>query len=246
MPNEIDVEKIGLDNDCLFSSVMSDEYICKTFLERLLKIEIEKIVRLDSQKTFDNGIDTKGIRLDLYVKDGKGTVYNIEMQVSKDRNIPKRMRYYQSAIDGDSLRNGMMYDDLPNSFIIFICTWDCIGFGESVYVFKNTLEGRPKYQLDDGTRRIILNTEGSRENLDQYLVNFLDYIKSGTVSGDWVKNIDEKVKMLKSDRKWRADCMNWMMHEMELKREGKREKVKERKGKRESDSVGESERERER
>ena len=91
----------------------------------------------------------------------------------------------------------MYYDELPNSFIIFICTWDCIGFCKSVYVFKNTLEGKPEYQLDDGTRRIILNTKGSREGLDKYLVDFLDYIKSGTVSGDWVKDIDEKIKMLK-------------------------------------------------
>jgi predicted transposase/invertase (TIGR01784 family) len=227
MPKPIDVEKIGLDNDFLFSAVMSDEKICKTFLERLLKIEIEKIVCLDAQKTFNNGFDIKGIRLDIYAKDGMGTVYNIEMQVSKERNIPKRMRYYQSDMDGDALMKGMMFDDLPNSFIIFICTWDFVGFGESIYVFKDTLEGRPEYQLNNGTTRIILNTEGSREGLNKDLVDFLDYIKSGTVSGEWVKDIDKKVRMLKCDKTWRANYMNWIMHENELRREGHKEGHKE-------------------
>ncbi|MFP3153292.1 Rpn family recombination-promoting nuclease/putative transposase [Lachnospiraceae bacterium ZAX-1] len=227
MSKEIDVEKIGLDNDYLFSAVMSDGNICKTFLEGLLKIEIDRIEVLDSQKTFNNGLDIKGVRLDIYVKDGKGTVYDIEMQVSREKDISKRMRYYQSVMDEDLLKKGMFYEDLPNSFIIFICTWDYVGLGEGIYIFKNMLEGKPEHQLDDGTTRIILNTEGSRSGLNQNVVDFLNYIQSGTVSGDWIRVVDEKVRLLKSNKKWRADYMTWMMHEEELKREGIREGIRE-------------------
>ncbi|MFP3153295.1 Rpn family recombination-promoting nuclease/putative transposase [Lachnospiraceae bacterium ZAX-1] len=224
---DIDIDKLGLDNDFLFSAVMGDEYICKTFLESLLKIKIEKIMRLDAQKTLNSGIDIKGIRLDIYVKDGKGTVYNVEMQVSKERNIPKRMRYYGSAMDEDLLRKGMFYQDLPNSYIIFICTWDYIGLGQGIYLFENTLRGNPKCKLDDGMTRIILNTEGSLDGLERNVVDLLTYIKSGAVSGDWVRMIDEKVRLLKSDKKWRANFMMWIMHEEELKREGIREGIRE-------------------
>lgn len=39
--------------------------------------------------------DSKSIRLDVYLKDGKGTVYHVEIQTTDSRNLPKRTRYYQ-------------------------------------------------------------------------------------------------------------------------------------------------------
>ena len=36
----------------------------------------------------------KSVRLDIYVEDGKETVYNIEMQTTENKNLSKRTRYY--------------------------------------------------------------------------------------------------------------------------------------------------------
>ncbi len=46
------------------------------------------------------GIDfgSKGIRMDVYVKDGDGQkVYNIELQTTNTGELPERARYYQGA-----------------------------------------------------------------------------------------------------------------------------------------------------
>ena len=80
---------------------MSDNEIWKELLERLLEIDIEKIEMPENQKTIDLLLESKGIRLDIYVKDESNTVYNVEMQRGKHRNIPKRLRYYQGNIDLD-------------------------------------------------------------------------------------------------------------------------------------------------
>ena len=54
---------------------MSDKEICKEFLEKLLEIEIEKIEMPENQKIIDLLLESKGIRLDIYVKDENNTVY---------------------------------------------------------------------------------------------------------------------------------------------------------------------------
>ena len=50
--------------------------------------------------------DSKGIRLDVYVEDDKETIYNIEMQTSSNKNLPKRTRYYRGMIDLNILQTG--------------------------------------------------------------------------------------------------------------------------------------------
>lgn len=64
----------------------------------------------DKEKAFDVTIEGKSVRLDVYVEDDAGTVYDIEMQVTSNSNLPKRSRYYQSIIDLNSLSKGVKYD----------------------------------------------------------------------------------------------------------------------------------------
>ena len=78
---------------------MEDELLCKTFLEILLTGKISKITYLSSQNAVTTNSEAKSIRLDVLVKDETGKSYDIEMQVGNEHNLPKRMRYYQAALD---------------------------------------------------------------------------------------------------------------------------------------------------
>lgn len=71
------LKDLNLEDDFLFAKVMTDERICKELLEKLLNIEIEKITIPEDQKTINLLIGSKGIRLDIYVKDENNTVYNV-------------------------------------------------------------------------------------------------------------------------------------------------------------------------
>ena len=55
------------------------------------------------------------------------------MQTGHKHNLVKRMRYYHSAIDVDSLLRGNPYDQLKKSYVIFICNFDLCGDGFPVY-----------------------------------------------------------------------------------------------------------------
>lgn len=118
------IKELNLEDDFLFAKVMSDREICRQVLEKILNVPITEIVLPTTQRTIDILFEGKGIKLDVYVNDGNGTVYNVEMQRGKKRELPKRSRYYQGSLDLDLISAGEPYHSLRKTFIIFICTFD--------------------------------------------------------------------------------------------------------------------------
>ena len=124
MTHETTWEQLTIRNNFLFLKVMRNERICKKMIEKILNIKVEKISYPEEEKEINIRLDSKSIRLDVYVKDDKGTVFNIEMQTSENKdNLQKRTRYYQGLIDMDMLEKGELYDSLKPTYIIFICTF---------------------------------------------------------------------------------------------------------------------------
>lgn len=71
-------EELQFKDDFMFSVIMREPKLCKPFLERILNIKIEKIEYPKSQEIIDISADAKSVRLDIYVEDGKNTVYKFE------------------------------------------------------------------------------------------------------------------------------------------------------------------------
>ena len=86
-------DDLTIADDFMFCKVMQDEAICKQFLEMVLAGKIGKITYLSSQNAVITGTGAKSVRLDILVKDEAGKSYDIEMQVSNEHNLPKRLRY---------------------------------------------------------------------------------------------------------------------------------------------------------
>ena len=115
-------EEIGISNDFMFGKVMQQPELCRGLLQRILPdLQIDRIEYPEAQKGIRADVDAKSVRLDVYIKDGKGTVYDIEMQVTDTGELPKRTRYYQSLIDLQLIDKGEAYRKLKPSYIIFIC-----------------------------------------------------------------------------------------------------------------------------
>ena len=207
------IQSLNLDDDFLFAKVMSDHEICKKVLEKILNITIEKITVPTEQKVIDLLLDSKAIRLDIYVKDEKNTVYNVEMQKSRVRNLAKRSRYYQGNIDLDSIQKGDAYDKLCRSFIIFICTFDPFKQGRHFYTFENRCLEDLNLELGDETTKIFLNTKGNLKDVDDEMIEFLTYIENSTdeyakyAKSPLVKLINDKVNDLKKDKSLEVEYM---------------------------------------
>lgn len=223
------LQELNLEDDFLFAKVMSDKEICKEFLEKLLNIEIDRIEMPENQKTIDLLLECKGIRIDVYVKDENDTVYNIEMQRTDNKNLGKRMRYYQGNIDIDCIQKGQDYRELTKSYVIFICTFDYFNEGRHKYTFENVCLEDSNIKLKDDAQKIILNTKGCINDLDIEILEFLNYVEDSTdavaanAKSELVKHIHERVNAVKKDKNMEVEFMTLLERDREKIEEGKTE-----------------------
>lgn len=215
-------EKLGIDNDFLFGKVMQDPEICKELLQMILPdIEIDHIEYPELQKSIKSDIDAKSVRLDVYVKDGKGTVYDIEMQVADTKELKKRTRYYQSMIDLQMIDKGESYKQLKLSYIIFICPFDIFERGRHIYTFENICKEDTSILLGDGVTKIFLNALGELDDVSKELKAFLDYVAGKTSEDSFVKKLEKAVDKAKENREWRREYMTLLMRDQENIEKGK-------------------------
>lgn len=72
-------ESLGISDDFMFSKIMQNAELCKELLQRILPdLEIDHIEYPEAQKSIRLDMDAKSVRLDVYVRDGKGTIYDID------------------------------------------------------------------------------------------------------------------------------------------------------------------------
>lgn len=217
----IDFEKITFSNNYMFNAVMTRKELCRMCLERILNKSITDISIPDSEKWIGPDIDAKSIRLDIYCED-EGAMYNIELQNGINSNIPKRSRYYQALMDIDMLEKGHDYQELTNSIVIFICTFDPYELDRHIYTFENRCVQEEKLRLNDGTMKIFLNTKGTVDDVPRPLRLFLDYINNGEVTDDFTKQIDDAVVEIRSNKRWRKRIMTleeYAKEQAELKKD---------------------------
>ena len=189
----------------MFAAVMLDEENAKGVIERALDIQVDH-VEISYEKSIVYNPEYKGIRLDVYLKDDKNRHFNVEMQVA-NTEILKRSRYYHSQIDMELLSTGIDYEQLPETYVIFICDYDPIGLGKYKYTRCQMIEEDRDYHYDDGSYTIFLSTVGTNEDeISKDLMNFLKYVgaefeeSQNDYSDEFVKRLQKSVEKIKFDR----------------------------------------------
>ena len=218
-------EELTIRDDYMFKLIMRRKRICKKLLERTLRMKIREIRYLETEKSMKSQYSSKGIRLDVYVRDEKETVYNIEMQVRRLEGYAlfKRTRYYQSMMDADLLAAGADYDDLNKTIIIFICPFDPFAEGRYIYTFENLCLENKDLRLKDGATKIFLNTKGVIGDVDAEIIAFLQYVDGVVSDNSLVQEIEQEIQKVKSEEQERVSYMTFAMKMMEERKEGFRE-----------------------
>lgn len=221
-------EKLGITNDFMFGKIMQDTELCKELLQRILPdLKIDHIEYPELQKSIKTDIDAKGIRLDVYVKDKKGTVYTIEMQATDTKELPKRTRYYQGVIDLQLIEKGQTYNTLKPSYIIFICTFDAFEKGRHFYTFENICKEDKSLSLGDETTKIFLNADSNMDDVSKELRVFLDYVAGKKSDDSYIEKLEEAVKKARLTKEWRHEYMTLYMRDRVNVEKGREEGRKE-------------------
>ena len=189
----------------MFAAVMSDPEICRRVLELALGIPISE-VHIQTEKTMAYHSEYHGVRLDVYADDAEKRRFNVEMQVTLQKFLPKRSRYYHDQIDMDALLAGDSYENLPDTYVIFICDFDPFGDGLYRYSTGMVCEETGK-SVSDGVKTIYLNVHGrNREDIPEELLQFLDYVKNtGRTEGisttdSFVRHLQDSIDKIKQNR----------------------------------------------
>ena len=100
----------------------------------------------------------RSVCLDAYGSDAAGRKYDIEIQRADRGADPHRARYHSSVMDVENLDAGQDFNQLPDTYVIFITEKDFFSRGAPVYVIRNMnlTTGEP---FNDGTAILYVNGE---------------------------------------------------------------------------------------
>ncbi|WP_428771213.1 Rpn family recombination-promoting nuclease/putative transposase [Treponema sp. HNW] len=133
------------------------------------------------------------------------------------------MRYYQCAIDNSAINKGGDYNDLPDTFIIFLCTFDYLQEGLPVYTINPSCKETGQ-TFDDGTTKIIVNSTAS-EKAEENLKAFLSYMNGQPPETAFTKQLEKRVNETKENEEKRREYMLLKSFEMDARRAGIQEGI---------------------
>ena len=95
-----------------------------------------EITHLETQKDLKRLVGARSICLDAYGIDKTGKQYDLEIQRS-DRGAGKhRARYHSSCMDVENLNAGQEFEELPDTYTIFLTENDVYGKGKALYAIE--------------------------------------------------------------------------------------------------------------
>ena len=223
------LKELTLKDNFLFGAVMCDKNNCKKLLELILEFPIDR-VEVSKERSLVYHPEYKGVRLDVYAKDEYNTHYNVEMQATAQIALGKRARYYHSQMDMDQLATGKEYEELPNTYIIFICDFDPFGQKKYRYIFRHLCLDSVDISLDDGCETIFLSTRGENtEAVSNELVKFLAYVRADLEESTadfedaFVEEIQKSVEEIKQSRRMEERYMLTELLMQDERRAGREE-----------------------
>lgn len=211
VPTEIKtrLDKMNLLDRFLFEETVEDPEIYNAMVEILMDGEPVRIVQSETEKELRISPQLREVRLDVIGVEAGGDIYQMEMQKKNTYNLPKRSRYYQAQMDVSLLEPGAKDFNLLNDVTtILVAPFDVFGHGLYRYTFEENCLEIPGLKLNDGARRIFINTKGENsESFSQEFLDFMSYINDSSeenakrAQSDRIKKIHNRVKQIKISEK---------------------------------------------
>ena len=104
------------------------EYILQVIMDKQNLQVKEQIL----QKDYKN-LQGRSAILDSVVCDMEEKRYNVEIQQENEGASVKRARYHSSLLDVNTLKEGQNFEELAESYVIFITRNDVLGYGLPIY-----------------------------------------------------------------------------------------------------------------
>ena len=195
----------------LFQLLMQNKEVCKEFLWRTVpEANVVEIEDITLEKVLGVHYTYHGSRLDIHVRDNKGQQFDIELQITDEKNSLERSWYYHGLMITSSIERGQDYSKLKPTYVIFICTFDPVGLKRPVYRFGAVNLDHRDEDMPFSPKTIFYNTKGDLSLLKEHdIKGLLQMINNDTPEkDDFVKLVQEEVNELKGDKEARKIYMD--------------------------------------
>ena len=158
------IKELRLMDDDFFSEALDEktevvEYILNTILER----DDIKVKSTKAQVEYKSATK-RSIKLDIQAEDVNGRLMDIEIQRSDRGSGVRRARFHSSMIDRSLLSKGDDFEDLVDTYVIFITEKDKFGMGIPLYHIERKISEMDNALFGDGAH--ILYVNGEYRNLE--------------------------------------------------------------------------------
>ena len=158
------IKELRLMDDDFFSEALDGkteavEYILNTVLER----DDIKVKSTKAQAEYKSATK-RSIKLDIQAEDVHGRLMDIEIQRSDRGSGVRRARFHSSMIDRALLSKGDDFEDLVDTYVIFITEKDKFGMGIPLYHIERKISEMNNALFGDGAH--ILYVNGEYRNLE--------------------------------------------------------------------------------
>lgn len=140
------LENLTIMSDAFMRNVLKKKECTEYILQVIMEKADLKIVEQVIQKDYKN-LQGRSAVLDCVARDGENKQFNVEIQQDNEGASPKRARYHSGLMDMNTLNPGQNFDELPESYVIFITMDDSLGYGLPIYhIERNIREVDEKFK----------------------------------------------------------------------------------------------------
>ena len=129
----------------------------QVFLRVILEDDKIKVRNVRIQSFIQN-IYGHSSQLDILAQDSEGRYFNVEVQRSDEGAPARRARFYSSILDTHFLQPGKLYEELPDTYVIFIIENDVLHDNLPLYNIRRRIDENAKC-FEDGSRIIYVNSQ---------------------------------------------------------------------------------------
>ena len=129
------------------------EYILRVIMDKE-GLEVKEQVL---QKDYKN-LQGRSAVLDCVARDTESKQYDVELQQEEEGASVRRARYHSGLLDMNTLEAGQDFDELPESYVIFITRDDVLGYGLPIYHINKKIEEVTE-DFQDGAHIIYVNAK---------------------------------------------------------------------------------------
>lgn len=114
------------------------------------------LIREETQRDVKRLLGARSLCLDVHGVDSENRQYDIEVQRADSGARPERARYHSAAMDIEALDASQEFEDLPETYTIFVTEHDFFGRGVGLYPTErvNLVTGLP---FDDREHILYVN-----------------------------------------------------------------------------------------